>query len=119
MNSGLNTAGRIVHICSRQDWLEAIEAGIYRPDSLTNEGFIHCSLPEQVLIVVNRLYKEEPDLVLLWIEPESVRAEIRWETVDGEVYPHIYGPIDVETVSTVQDLIPDEDGFYRSLPSTD
>jgi phosphopantothenoylcysteine decarboxylase/phosphopantothenate--cysteine ligase len=107
---------KIVHICPAQDWQMAMQTGIYRTASLASEGFIHCSRPEQVLGVANTFYCNVPDLVLLWIDPESVEAEIRWENVDGEDFPHIYGPIETNAVIAVSELVPEEDGIYKTLP---
>lgn len=106
----------IVHICTRLDWEKADAAGEYRADSLETEGFIHCSRPEQVLGVVNRFYTDVPDLVLLWIDPNRLDSEIRWEPADGDVFPHLYGSLEVEAVVAVNDLIPDPDGVYRKVP---
>ncbi len=96
--------GLIVHICPRQDWLAARGTGVYRAGSLEKEGFIHCSRPEQVLAVANRFYRGVPDLVLLWIDPAQVIAEIRWEAADGEVYPHVYGVLNTDAVEAVSEL---------------
>ncbi len=106
----------IVHICTRSDWEKADAVGEYRADSLETEGFIHCSRLEQVLGVVNRFYADVPDLVLLWIDPSRLDSEIRWEPADGDVFPHLYGQLEVEAVVSVKDLIPDSDGVYRKVP---
>lgn len=94
---------RIVHLCQRAQWEAARRAGAYRPASLEGEGFIHCSRPEQIGEVARRFYRHLPDLVLLWIDPQRVHPEIRWETADGETFPHIYGPLNLEAVITVQE----------------
>ena len=106
----------IVHICTRKDWQEAQAAGQYQPPSLKNEGFIHCSRPNQAITVVNRFYRQVPELILLWINPELIDAEIRWEAADGEVFPHIYGPLAINAVLTVRNILPDPDGEYRTEP---
>ena len=105
----------IVHICEREAWEAAQESREYRPASLEAPGFIHCSRPEQVLDVANRFYRDAPELLLLWIDPQKVKAEIRWEAADGDTFPHIYGPLDIEAVTVVTALIPDEDGAYTTL----
>jgi len=105
----------IAHICERGAWEAAQSSGEYRPASLDSEGFIHCSRPEQVLDVVNRFYKDVPDLLLLWIDPDKVRAEIRWEVARGETFPHIYGPLDILAVTVATSLLPDENGNYTRL----
>lgn len=99
----------IVHICQLSAWQTAQASGEYRPASLDNEGFIHCSRPEQVLSVASRFYRDVPGLILLWIDPEKVRPEVRWEDADGEVFPHIYGPLNTDAVISISDITPDTD----------
>jgi uncharacterized protein (DUF952 family) len=116
----------IVHICKRQDWDAAQEHGTYTPDSLNESGFIHCSRPEQVVSVANEFYSKYSGLVLLWIDPGKVKAEIRWEAAVGlpltgnqppaDVFPHIYGALNLDAVISVSDFFPDNDGIFRSLP---
>jgi len=108
--------GPIVHICTRAEWEMALGVGEYRAASLETEGFIHCSRPDQVLMVVNRFYADVPGLVLLWIDSRRVAAEIRWEHADGDVFPHVYGALNIQAVEVVKSLISDSDGVYRTLP---
>ncbi len=116
-NSKPKEGGQIIHICSRQAWRGAQKTGEYRAASLEMEGFIHCSNPEQVLEVANRYYRGVPDLVLLWIEPGSVTAPVRWENNEGsEKYPHIYGGINMDAVRAVTDFFPNSDGIFINLP---
>jgi uncharacterized protein (DUF952 family) len=105
----------IVHIAARRDWVQAQLSGEYRAASLATEGFIHGSRPEQVLRVANRFYGGIPDLVVLWIDPQRLSAPIRYEASDGELFPHIYGALNLESVIRVCELSPDTDGVYRTL----
>ena len=92
----------IVHIVSQSVWNEAQAAGEYRGDTLETEGFIHCSTPEQVVEVANRRFKGRMDLSLLVIDPNEVKAQILFEDGgNGELYPHIYGPLNLFAVKTV------------------
>lgn len=113
----MNTTDYIVHICPQGDWRKAQSVGLYRTDSLESEGFIHCSRPDQTLAVLNRFYSGIPDLLLLWIDPQKVQTEIRWETVAGGEFPHIYGPLNLDAVIAVNELNPDADGVYHRLPA--
>lgn len=106
----------ILHILERKDWKAAKGAGEYRAASLAAEGFIHASTPEQVVATANRFYRGVEDLVLLWIDPPLLSAELRWEAADGQVFPHIYGPLNLEAVRGVTPLFADPDGVFRSLP---
>lgn len=103
----------IVHICPRQDWQSAEKNGLYRTESLEQIGFIHCSRPDQVLEVANRYYRGQAGLVLLWIDPQKIQAEVRWETSDGDTFPHIYGPLNIDAVEAVDDFPSAEDGIFR------
>jgi len=109
----------VLHLCSRQDWQEAQRRGAYASPSLDDEGFIHCSTREQIMAVANRFYRGKRDLVVLYIKPEKITSEIRWEDADGELFPHIYGSIDMPAVVGVAELKPDADGTFRNLPALD
>ena len=110
----------IVHLCPSQDWRKAKASEDYRAASLEEEGFIHCSRPDQILEVANRFYRQVPDLVLLWIDPLLVLHEIRYERPEPETqqdFPHIYGPLNIDAVISVCSFPLHRDGFYRSIPS--
>jgi release factor glutamine methyltransferase len=109
----------IVHLCRRSEWLEAQKRGSFKSNSLNQEGYIHCSQPEQLLNVANRFYRGVSGLVVLWIDPERISSKIRWETADGELFPHIYGPIDLAAVISVKDFHPGTDGDCRLMQSPD
>lgn len=107
---------RIIHLCPKQDWEKAIDHGEYQTASLQLEGFIHCSHPDQVLGVANRYYQGIQDVVLLWIDPKKVKTEVRWEESDGDIFPHIYGGLNLDAVLAVCEFSADKDGVYRNLP---
>jgi len=108
---------RIVHICSKEDAEKALNAGVYAPQSLADEGFIHASLREQVVKVANAFYPGLTNLVLLWIDTDRLGADVVWENVEGVVFPHIYGSVNMDAVVRVTDFLPDEDGVFRNLPA--
>jgi uncharacterized protein (DUF952 family) len=110
---------KIVHICRLEDWEIQRAKGYYEADSLKTEGFIHCSLPDQVLNVANSFYPGATDLVLLWIEPQRLTAELRWGTSGKEVFPHLYGPLNLEAIINVLRFHPDQDGVFRRLPGSE
>lgn len=106
----------IVHICNLSDWKSAQVRGIYEAGSLAADGFIHCSMPAQVLSTANRYYSGCPDLVLLWIDPGQLISEVRWEASQGGIFPHVYGPINLKAVTAALDFPPDKDGIFRIIP---
>ena len=109
---------QILHITRRAQWAAAQQAGFYRGDTLDSEGFIHCSTPAQVIAVANARFHGQPDQVGLDIDTEQVAPAIRWEAADnGQVYPHIYGRLNVDAVRRVHPFPPQPDGSFILPPA--
>ena len=102
----------IFHIAVAREWADATTA--YRPEGLEDEGFIHCSTASQVMKVARRRFRGRADLVLLRIDPDLVDPEIRLESLDGgdELYPHIYGELDLSAVTGLEPLAVGGDGEF-------
>ena len=92
----------LFHIAHRDAWQFARRAGSYQPDSLRTEGFIHLSTRAQVAATGHRFYSGVDGLVLLQVDPARLRWELRWEEADGQSFPHLYGPLDLDAVISVQ-----------------
>ena len=102
----------IYHIVSRSDW-ENAGTEPYRAPSLDSEGFIHCSYEHQVAAVANQFYRDQTDLVLMCIEPDRLTSRALAEDPGcGELFPHVYGPINREAVVAVRALNRDGEGRW-------
>ena len=108
----------ILHIARREEWEAAQATGDYRADTLTTEGFIHCSTPAQVLGPANALFHGQSDLMLLVIEPARLAARLVYEDShgNGEQFPHLYGPLNLDAVTRVVPFPPGPDGRF-ALPA--
>jgi uncharacterized protein (DUF952 family) len=103
----------ILHITQRQQWDKAKLAQVYRGDTLDSEGFIHCSTPLQVIQVANRFFLHQQGLILLCIDGDRVKAEIKYEGLETEeLFPHIYGALNIDAVYKVLDFEPGADGKF-------
>jgi len=117
----------IVHIATRQAWVDAVQAGQYIAPSLKSEGFIHCSTIKQALPVADKYYKGQTGLVLLVIDPERLTPGLKWEPAAegvpppgvpvGDAFPHIYGPINLEAAVEALDFNPAPNGQF-TLPAS-
>lgn len=96
----------IYHITTNEAWAKAVEQNYYEAPSLIEEGFIHCSTENQVNGVLNRYYKDTPNLLKLVIEISKLTSELKYELAPSvnELFPHIYGPIQIEAVISVIEL---------------
>ena len=103
----------ILHITPRAAWEQARQTGAYRGDTLDSEGFIHCSTVAQVIGVANARFQGRTDLILLVIDTGRLTPALRWEAAEhGELFPHIYGPLNLEAVSKVFTMEPGADGRF-------
>lgn len=106
----------IYHITKKSDWDKARAMRTYMADTLASQGFIHCSERGQVIRVANNFYKGQTGLVILCIEDERVKAPIQRENLEGgsELFPHIYGPLNLEAVVKIVEFAPEADGSFKT-----
>ena len=113
----------ICHITTRDAWEAAQAGGEFRSPEFDAIGFIHCSTPEQVMLVANAFFRGQSGLVMLMIDPAKLKSPVRWEPphsterlpgfMHGSVYPHVYGPINVDAVARIVQLVPSDTGSFR------
>jgi len=109
----------IYHLTSAAEWRSARAAGAYRVSTLgrmlDEVGFIHCARAGKVAAVANHFYRGQSDLVLLTIDEQRVRPEVRYEAVpdSDEPFPHVYGPLNLDAVVEVVPFEPGPDGTFR------
>ncbi len=93
----------IYHIVLPDVWA-AFDGDLYEHASLASEGFIHCSFAEQIDGVLQRYYSDAESVVVLEIDTEKLTSELVNEpSTNGQIYPHIYGPINRDAVITATD----------------
>jgi uncharacterized protein (DUF952 family) len=59
-------------------------------------------------------------MVVLVIDPDRLTSELRWEPgadLATELFPHVYGPINLDAVVQVLDFEPDKNGQFTNLPT--
>ena len=102
---GWDRAARVFHVALPDDWVTAQRCGEYtmstRGRTLAEEGFIHCSFPDQVEGIANRYYADVDELVVLTLDPSLLGSEIVVEEPfpgAPQRYPHVYAPIPVSAV---------------------
>ena len=112
----------IYHITFPEAWRVALQRGEYRAESLETEGFIHCSTRSQILPVAEKFFQGRGTLLLLMMDPARLASEMKWETPsgggpppgvpEGDMFPHVYGPINLDAVVNVFDLEANPDGKH-------
>ncbi len=105
----------IYHITSRSSWSTAQKRGSYSSDSMVSEGFIHCSKADQLLRVANKYYYKQDNLIILKIDPSLVKPVLLWEAgadKADEMFPHIYGSLNLESIVQVYNFKKGMDGLF-------
>ncbi len=111
----------IVHILTQSEWDRAVRLGTYSPKSLVVEGFVHCSAVDQVVPTANAIFRGQRDLVLLCIDDRRLEATLRFEpgvhnTGGDALFPHVYGPINLNAVMQVAPFPCGADGLFSVPP---
>jgi uncharacterized protein (DUF952 family) len=108
----------IFHIVPQADWSDAQPQAPYQPESLSAEGFIHCSTREQLVGSATLHFQGQSTLVVLCIDEQRVEAGIRYESLTGDapLFPHIYGPLNADAIVDVLDLPQSDDGAFQLPP---
>ena len=104
----------LFHLELRDDWAAAVASpdGTYQISTvgrtLSEVGFVHCSFEDQVGATAARFYADRDDVVLLQIDRARLSATVRVENLDGgeEQFPHLYGPLPVEAVTSAEPYRP-------------
>ena len=97
---------KLYHIVPADTWAKFDGEPTYEADSLQTEGFIHLSEQHQIAGVLDRYYRNVPDLLLLHIDPTKLTHELKYEaSTNGEHFPHVYGPIDKVAVVDIEKIV--------------
>jgi uncharacterized protein (DUF952 family) len=104
----------VFKICSSAALQEARGRGRFEGSADdARDGFIHLSAGHQIAGTLAEYFAEQQDLVLLAVDPDRL-GSLRWEkSRGGELFPHLYGPLDLDHVISVEALVLQEDGSHR------
>jgi len=103
-------------LCSLADDQVARREGVYRHPSLEAEGFLHASPWPQLSRVAHKYYGHISELVVLVVEVARVHPEIKWEPAAGSLYPHIYGPLNMDAVVRTLPVAKTPEGRFMFAP---
>ena len=106
---------KIYKICPASAWREAERQGVYRGNADdSRDGFIHFSTATQVPETLRKHYFGQRALFLVEVEGDACGDALRWErSRNDELFPHLYGELDLGAVISVQDLRARADGFHE------
>lgn len=105
---------KVYKICPASAWREAERQGVYRGSADdARDGFIHLSTAAQVAGTARRHFSGQRALFLVQIDGDALGEALRWEpSRNDELFPHLYGELDLGAVISVINLITRSDGTH-------
>jgi uncharacterized protein (DUF952 family) len=105
----------IYKICPASAWRDAERHGVFRgsADDL-RDGYIHFSTAAQVAETARKHFFGQPGLFLIAVDADALGDSLRLEpSRDGELFPHLYGVLDLGAVTAVLELRRRSDGSHE------
>jgi uncharacterized protein (DUF952 family) len=105
---------RIYKICSASAWREAERQGVYRgsADDI-RDGFIHFSTASQLAETAKKHFFGRTGLFLIEVDADALGEALRWESSrNDELFPHLYGELDLGAVTAVLSMRARSDGYH-------
>jgi len=107
---------KILKILPRAEWTAAVAAGRFEGSAVDHQdGYIHFSTATQAGETARRYFAGIADLVVLEVEGDDLGAALKWEpSRGGDLFPHLYGSLDVAQVRAVLEAPLGADGVPRT-----
>jgi uncharacterized protein (DUF952 family) len=105
---------RIYKISPASAWREAERHGVFRGSADdVRDGFIHFSTASQLEETVAKHFSGQSGLLLIEVDGEMLGPALRWErSRNDELFPHLYGELDLGAVTAVRELPARADGSH-------
>ena len=103
----------IFKIIDKEEWQKAKQAGTYEGSKKdTEDGYIHFSEEEQVEETLLRHYPKKDNLILLKVNAFKLEHLLWEQASNGDMYPHLYSPLDIANVEEEFELPLNDDGNH-------
>jgi uncharacterized protein (DUF952 family) len=104
------------HLVPAAVWAAADRAARYAPQSLRDEGFVHCTDgAAELAATFDRHYATDPrPFVALTLDLDALDVPWRFDA-PGSPFPHVYGPIAPVAVVAVDNVERGADGRFAGL----
>ena len=104
----------IYKICDGDEWEKALQDGVFRGSTVDlRDGFIHFSTAAQVAETARKHYHGQTGLFLVAVDAAALGDALRWEpSRNDELFPHLYGELDLGAVTDVLTMRARSDGTH-------
>ena len=103
----------IFKIIDKDDWQKAKQNGTYGGSKKDIEdGYIHFSEEDQVEETLRKHYPKKDNLLLLKVNAFKLEHLLWEQASNGDMYPHLYSPLDIANVEEEFELSLNDDGNH-------
>jgi uncharacterized protein (DUF952 family) len=104
------TTGPVYKLLTEADWAAAEASGTTATALDVADGYVHLSTNAQVRETARRYYSGQVRVRLMRFDPAAL-GDVRWEkSGGGELFPHLYGALDITKAADSWWLAPGPDG---------
>ncbi len=104
------THGPVYKLLTEADWAAAAVSGVTATALDLADGYVHLSSAAQVEETARRYYAGMMRVRLLRFDPAAL-GDVRWEpSRGGDLFPHLYGPLEIAKANAAWWLTPGPDG---------
>lgn len=103
----------IYKICTKIEFLEAKNKNQFIGSKMDLEdGYIHFSGEEQISGTLKKFYSNQKNLILLKVATLKLDHLIWEQASDGNMFPHLYSPLDMSNVVDDFEISLGDDGLH-------
>ena len=104
----------IFKIIDKEEWQRAKQDGKYNGSAKDKkDGYIHFSEEDQVPETLKKYYQNKENLILLKVNAFKLEHLLWEQASNGDMYPHLYSPLDIKNVEDQYELSLDNDGTHK------
>jgi len=93
----------IFHITTLGWWNSLRRLIHYESPEQNEDGFIKCCTSGQLMSVIEEHFTDQKDLIILHIDPDLLKSELRYERYSEEgPFPHIYGKLNRNSIIDIE-----------------
>jgi len=109
-------AGITYHLVPSSVWDTGKSSEWYKPEAYDVDGFIHCTNGiDQLVDVANMFYVTDArEFRVLILDAGRITSDVRYDD-DGQLFPHIYGPLNTSAVIGELAVTRAQDGSFLSI----
>ena len=104
----------IFKIIDKEEWEEVKLTGTYNgSEKDKKDGYIHFSEEHQVPETLKKYYQNKKNLILLKVNAFKLEHLLWEQASNGDMYPHLYSPLDIKDVEDEFELYLDDEGSHK------